>query len=707
MKVSKQFILLNIFLFFNAMIYAQSLKIESVNRQNAVRCLNLAENSMLSSDWENAIKQSDLGLSYDETISDLYYFKASAQSNLKLSRKDVLETIRKAFEKDNWLNYNKTGARILLADLLCDYGQYQESLNILDNENFIYSADSEVIRIKNYYRMGTSQSINQARLKINSARRIYPNDERFPSLFFLFETKFITSAKRNNIDYQIPDIVQNIAESYIVKFPDYDNPDSEIEMFASSFLTGERRKRFVNSISAKNKEYPLYAISRLAAGIITQQQAVSEFIPIFEESIPLDILENFLILITEEDQKNVLFEYLNSFSGIILIDENLDLQNELIIQYDRGRPSYISYDKNNDGIFEVKCECDFGSPQNIVYENENIQLNYDVYPYVKEILFPEEKRSYTFYDKDYEFSPFEMIKDSIVLEFGFDFYIPLIKKEISEPDKNYIVANCTKYRMPITEFENSFVEYSYLDGKPVSAVFYKNDVEYAHILSMNENSIKRYIDDDEDGKFEKIEEFTVSENAISDDKKAYVDSVFGENQFSSNLVLSKVEIDGNMDTIPEFIEEYFGVDGVRTSWNTNGDDVWDVQYIRYSIENDNSQITETIYFNPDGTKLVDLICINGKPTEMTTEDKKYQLTEGFIQNIYWIGEVETDSIEQRIYSKIDKTIQQGVINLIEENENRYFVIRVEDNFFIQKSAESYLEETETVEAYEEVENSNE
>ena len=51
--------------------------------------------------------------------------------------------------------------------------------------SFIYSADAEFIRIKNYYRIGTEDSIEQARLKINAARRIYPNDVRFPNIFFL------------------------------------------------------------------------------------------------------------------------------------------------------------------------------------------------------------------------------------------------------------------------------------------------------------------------------------------------------------------------------------------------------------------------------------------------------------------------------------------------------------------------------------------
>ena len=182
----------------------------------------------MSRDWNNALKQAELGLSYDDSISDLIYVKAAALMNMNSKKADVLSQINKAFELDNWVNNKKNGARILYADLLSDTGKYEDSMNLLDSQPFIFSADAEFIRIKNMYRMGTSQSIENARLKLNSAIRIYPSDSRFANLFFMFEMALLQNYAILGINYEIPDIVKTVANYYISKLPDYDGKNLEL-----------------------------------------------------------------------------------------------------------------------------------------------------------------------------------------------------------------------------------------------------------------------------------------------------------------------------------------------------------------------------------------------------------------------------------------------------------------------------------------------
>ena len=74
-------------------IFAQNKSAASANKKTAERCLSLSENFMLNSDWQNALSQAELGLSYDDTISDLFYVKAAAQSNLGFTKADVIATI--------------------------------------------------------------------------------------------------------------------------------------------------------------------------------------------------------------------------------------------------------------------------------------------------------------------------------------------------------------------------------------------------------------------------------------------------------------------------------------------------------------------------------------------------------------------------------------------------------------------------------------
>ena len=131
-----------------ASVFAQGSAL-SANRNTALRCLKLAENCLLAKDWSNALKQADLGLTYDDSISDLIYVKAAAQINQDKTKAYVLNLISQAFDKNNWLGYNKNRARILYADLLSDTGLYSRSVSVLDSNPLIYSADAEFIRIKN------------------------------------------------------------------------------------------------------------------------------------------------------------------------------------------------------------------------------------------------------------------------------------------------------------------------------------------------------------------------------------------------------------------------------------------------------------------------------------------------------------------------------------------------------------------------------
>lgn len=258
-------------------VFAQNSAV-SANRNTALRCLKLAQNCLVGGEWENAVKQAELGLAYDNSISDLVYIKAAAQINLGKNRSEIIDLVNLSFEKNNWIGYTQNGARILLADLLSDTGKYEDSMGILDAEPFIYSADAEFIRIKNFYRIGTAESINNARLKVNSTRRIYPKDVRFPEIFFLFETMFLNKAENDGLEYVIPEIVKNISNTYIAKLPDYTGKNPQMELQASLFANDDDKVRLVNAIDAKDQTVnPLLAIAGLKVGLYNDQQAYDLF----------------------------------------------------------------------------------------------------------------------------------------------------------------------------------------------------------------------------------------------------------------------------------------------------------------------------------------------------------------------------------------------------------------------------------------------
>ena len=222
-------------LFSSAKLAAQSKEVAGANQRTAERCLKLAENCLAGNDWKNALSNAELGLSYDESISDLIYIKALSQSNLNYPRAQVLKTIRESFEKDKWLNYNRNGARILYADLLSETGEYELSMSVLNEKPLIYNADSEFIRIKNYYRMGTYESISLARNRLSSDRKVVPQDSRFAQIFFMFEMLFMNHSLLTQGRYEIPELVKTLASAYIIKLPDYDNVTTDTQIMALMF----------------------------------------------------------------------------------------------------------------------------------------------------------------------------------------------------------------------------------------------------------------------------------------------------------------------------------------------------------------------------------------------------------------------------------------------------------------------------------------
>ena len=136
---------------FSASLFAQNASLAAANRKTAVRFLKLAEDYLTQRIWSSALAQAQMGLAYDDTVADLWYIQAASLINLGKGRAEVLSLVTKALTEGEWVDYNRDGARILYADLLCDTGRYEQALGVLDASPFIYSADAEYIRIKSYY----------------------------------------------------------------------------------------------------------------------------------------------------------------------------------------------------------------------------------------------------------------------------------------------------------------------------------------------------------------------------------------------------------------------------------------------------------------------------------------------------------------------------------------------------------------------------
>ena len=658
----------------------------AANKNTALRCLKLAESCLVGNDWKNALSQAELGLSYDDSISDLYYIKAAASLNLGGTKADALRTLSSAFERSSWAGYTKNGARIFLADLLSDTGLYEESLTVLDSEPFIYSADAEFIRIKNYYRMGTKDSLNNARLRLNSDRRVYPKDSRFPEIFFLFESLFMSEAERDGIHYQIPELVSTIAASYIAMLPDYSNRNLEMELHAASFARDEEKLRLIKAIDAKNKSLStLLATSALRAGIYTDSQAFDMFFEAGNNEFSLDSLETFISLLSDEEVIERAAQTIADFTGTIYIDENMDLQDEFTVQYEKGRPVYIKYDANNDGEIELYSSCDFGAPVFVYFNSSRQQFFYNEFPKVSKVSYADRNLVFNFLHDDYIFSPFDFVTDNVFTRTGAEFYIPNISNEIALPLPQEIIERASSFELPLTERDDARIIYTLSGGNIVFAEFYEKNARYAYCDFSKEDSLVRFVDYDNDGTFETTEFYSQipfgQDGLKTEDNNRVVTSVFNFIDNRNDIYLRKIQIDYNQNTFSEFSEEYLEYNGKVTIWDNDDNGLPDCQYIRYPQKEGESLIEETLYFDSNGLQIISLTTADGIPLKMNAEGSEVMLYAGDSPNLYWIEQKGTADAEAAVIEYVSKGFSQGIIDLFDFEDTRISIIKVGSAYY--------------------------
>ena len=667
----------------------------SANRRTAVRCLKLAENYLSSKSWGDALSQADLGLAYDSSISDLLYIKAVAKLGLEEPRADVISLVMKALTEGEWVDYNRDSARILYADLLCDIGEIDQAISVINAKPFIYSSDAEYIRVKCYYKMNSDESIKKAREKINSARKIYSNDTRFPRLFFKYEFNSLLNEKKYINDASIIEdsLVKIIADSFIAKIPEYDNPDAELEMYAILFANGEQKRRLLQAFTAHGLEHPLYAGAALSCGILSEQEAWDYFTKFANDSIDIKLFGTIIPFISNELTIESIKQYLNSYGGMITVDTDNDCVPNLFINYSRGRSQILKWDQNNDDIFEYVSEFDFGVPTRLNVTQGYVDLEYGSYPYIVNAIYKNDSLvpSAFFYlaDETFAWSPFNIQCLDIIKEYiGFDFFVPYINDSCPELNENYLLKYCSSYKVPSKEYDDAMIYFSVAEGLPQTAEYSINGIVYAQAFFENGYPVTRAVDNNGDGIFETVETFGVdvdnSMNISIEDQEQLMTNLFGLPISGSGLYVKMIQIDENGDTVPDFSEEYIEYDGKISSWDYDGDGNWDVRYKRYPLKNKNdSLIEDSEFYRMPEKQLVSISYSNKIPVKVAVENMLFPVTVGHNSKFYWVGECGSVDDEIFIYENIVSELKQGISVVVQNNEKRFSVVLVENNIFAE------------------------
>ncbi|WP_294430772.1 hypothetical protein [uncultured Treponema sp.] len=711
----------------------------SANRRTAVRYLQLAKQFASEKLWNEADSNAKMGLAYDDKIADLWYLHAVSLMNLGEKKSKILPLVVTALTEAEWVDYNRDGARILYADILCTTRQFVQALAVLDSEPFIYSADAEYIRVKSYYCLGDEESVKKARSRIDAARRVYPADSRFAEAFYAHEYQIL---RRTSV---VSDETRRLADAFALTVPLYKNAVKELEVYAAIFASDEKpvksaksgknakneskKVRMLKAFNSKRFTSPLYAIEALKAGLLSEDAALDYFYKFSDEIVSVSLLEDFVSLIKSDEAKKEIAEYLNSYNGTLTFDTDGDLITNMTVLYKRGRPQTISYDENQDDENEWKADCDFGVPVTLVMAENALELEYSSWPYISAAKYRMENRHsdlhFTLIAETLAWTPFSIesnssIKKSLAAQFeelDSDFFVPVLlsdsanaamANEISGQD---LLRASLSYTIPSKEREGAVIQVSLLNGVAQLASYSVGEKIYAMAQFEGGIPVSRKVDIDGDGLFETSEVYGYSPEAVENrstnfisvnDEMQIMTNLFGAPAQGTGFYVKKISVDRNGDTIPDFTEEYLSatlgakIPGKISSWDTDGDGRWDVQYIKRPSDSDGVLREVAKFHQPLTDSLVTIDSENGIPMSVQilssdeSTSRNLPVIKGSYANFFWIGEKSAQNeemqaeIEENIIANINQIGEQGVSTIVESegvNSKRFLAVRIEKMIF--------------------------
>ena len=676
----KRILFIFVFLSLLDFSFAENENSKLANKKTALRCLETASNYIFEKNWEAAKSQACFGIAYDDSISDLWYLYAVSENALGKTKAAVLPLIEKAVKNDSWSNYNRDNARLLYADILCDTGRMSEALKILDDQPFLYSSDSELIRIKCLYRLNDSSSISKARNKIDGARRIYPSDTRFPLVFFKNENPKDSDAT-----------VKRLASFFVSQLDFYlqiEPENSELEIYSALFSSGENKKRILKSFNGKGFKHPLYVQEALNENLIGEQEAVDCIFEFADEKIDYKLFKDFILQLSEDDSCGNAKTLLESFSGSFSFDTDEDGIENLTVKFSRGRPQEISFDKNQDGELEWNVQCDFGTPISGYCREMKMNFSWAKFPYLNYAEFLQEQipiEKFNFVPEKLIWSPVLIGRDSeISKKFEFDFFIPTVKNGEQELNVAELLDSASDFE--ITTSSNEKIRFVLLDGNIQQALYYSSEgTLYAQAHFENNIPVFRTVDFDKDGIFEATEFYSVdAEKKMNfhslEDERQVVKNLFGLPSENAEFYLRMIQIDINKDTIPDFTEEYLENNGKISSWDTDEDGKWNVRHVIYP----DGISEESMFYTVPEKNLVVVRFENGIPQKVTNGKEKFFVYKDADSNFYWL--LKNDSFNYEEYSalaknaksELDKKNIQGFSMITVENETRSVLcVRIE------------------------------
>ena len=682
--------------------------------ETAVRCIDIAKNLLANEEYEASYSRAALGLTYDNTVADLYYIQALGMSQRGLPPYKI-EPLLKSALQNKWYAYNKDAARLLLASLYTKTARAAEALSLLNERPLLSGKDALYIRANALYLLG---NIGDARKTVRQGALQFPEDPRFALLFFEREREPSRENGGNGAQTagEIADATDSaqsagsadnaetsggntaldgddesdktfteLSSLFVSRAYDLQDADPDVLLKASLFAPSEEdRRRLLKAWNAYGKTDPRYAVYALKAGLMSEEKAFDYVEPFLSGTSDYALVKSFVSLVSGEKTKERVRKLYAAFAGTLRFDTNGDGISDMTVNYRSGRPSFIEYDANRDGIIDWTVDCDYGVPVKVNLVREDAVLWYGTWPSLSRVIWS--GGTYTLNEDRLFASPVNMIKEPVMEDrASFSFYFPVLRDDVRSvlnADELFALSHTVERKS--AEGENTRVRFSLFDGKAQNAVYTDNGTPYAYAFFENGALRFRNVDRDKNGTYELTEIYAYAgENALlyrsAEEARELSLRLFGVDNAAKGLYLQKVVSDADANGIIEFSEEYRPNGKTTAQWNDNETGSMIIRYAK------NGDSEETEYVHPVSGRHVRLIIQKGIPVSADGIPVERDAAAPF----FWIGGSPGGNYAQKVIKELNQKGSSGVIctvtNLIwlkdKDRFARIFAVKNGDTYF--------------------------
>lgn len=645
-------------------------------RDAALEHLRQSEAAYIGKNWTLALNLADIGIAYDADIADLWYTKALCAKELHAPVSEILPLISRAVVSDGWVTDKKAQALVFYADMLSDTGNSRRALEVLQQASGMMSADMHYVRLKSLYRLNTPDSITLARQEAYDVCRLFPSDDRFARFFFQMELDTVGTDEF--------DAIAETAQIFAGRVDMNDaGTDAELAVYAMLFSPPNEQMVQMQQYSARGFRHYLYAPLALRAGLLSETQALDYVIDFFDQALPYDFFERFALMLEDDEAKDRLLSVMTAFSGQLTKDTDGDGLANLYVKYERGRPVQITYDANCDGLAEISADCDFGVPIVLTDNTAQVVVRYREFPEAASAevlkLLEDTYLVYTFDGVPFTWSPFGIVSsEPIAASYdGFLFYFPELHETESEVlTESYLLSRATGIDTAVQELGKDIqIHFAVLDGQYAYAEYTADAAPYARAYFSDGVLDRRHVDTDGDGHFERREVYQASSRAAAEEP--FFQNVFGSAPVPQGMYLAQVQLDMNLDTVPDYIQSFDEDGTVMASWDTDYDGAWNVRHAAYA----GSDIEDIFYYRPHEQSAVRVRLRGGVPESLLDGTAEYPVVKDAQADVYWIGNTQAGEFADDVLSALSRIASEGVCTMVPAGNDRILAVRVGDFCF--------------------------